>query len=171
MKKTFSVLILVLLLSGCTSTSAISEYDVSFPKIDENNNVFEKSEVNCSFYTTQIISGKPNYPGDNPAYDRDPLKEGFQITNYPSPSGDTFDLKIVGLDSETPKIVGNAGEEQLISLNGNQFKISTKVFLEKGPSENDSISAYNISENGSVIWIKTYDNVEPFSMIHVGYCE
>ena len=45
MKKSFSALILVILLSGCTSLEAKNEYDVSFPKIAENNNVFEKSEL------------------------------------------------------------------------------------------------------------------------------
>lgn len=171
MKKCFSSLILVLLLSGCTSIEAADEYDVSFPKISKKNNVFEKSEINCAFHSTQMISGKPNYTGDNPAYDRDPLKEGFQITNYPTPLGKVFKLKIVGLNTETPKIVGNAGEEQLISLNGNKSKAFSKLFLEKGPAENDSISAYNISKNGSTIWIKTYEMVEPFSIIQVGYCE
>lgn len=169
MKKSFSTFILLLILSGCAQTT--NEYDISFSKIAENNNVFEKGEVNCSFHTTQMISAKPNYSGTNPFYDSDPTKEGFEIKNYPSPTSNGLSLKIVGLNSETPKIVGNAGEEQLISLNGNQFKIYTKVFLEKGPAENDSISAYNISKNGSVIWIKTYENVEPFSIIHVGYCE
>ncbi len=171
MKKILAIFILIILLSGCVQDES---FDLSFAKSDENNNVFEKEEVTCVFNTTQMITGNPNYPGTNSLYDSDPLKESFEIQNYSyseNPTEHSMELTITGLNSSTPKIIGNSGEEKLITLNDNLSNIETKMFLEEGPAYSDNISAYNISSNGSAIWVKTYDIVEPFALIYVGYCE